>query len=79
MTLDQEEQRIHVKYPLKPSAYFQTDNSSQARAMQTNIEKRLHRDGLMEDYAKEMEKAITGGSVVKLSKDELKTWEGPVH
>ena len=54
ITLDQEEQRIHVKYPLKPSAYFQTDNSSQARAMQTNIEKRLHRDGLMEDYAKEM-------------------------
>ena len=79
MTLDQEEQRIHVKYPLKPSAYFQTDNSSQARAMQTNIEKRLHRDGLMEEYAKEMKKAITAGSVVKRSKEELKTWEGPVH
>ena len=47
MKLDSKEKRIHVRYPLKPSAYLQTDNSGQARDMQTNREKRLLRDGLM--------------------------------
>ena len=47
--------------------------------MQTNIEKRLMRDRLMEDYHVEMNKAVKAGSVVKLSKKELETWSGPVH
>lgn len=68
-----------MQYPLKPEAYLQTDNSSQARAMQSNIEKRLIRDQLMDDYDTEMQKALKAGSVVKLSEEELKTWAGPVH
>ena len=79
MRLDREEGRIHVQYPLKPEAYLQTDNSSQARAMQSNIEKRLIRDQLMDDYDTEMQKALQAGSVVKLAEEELKTWTGPVH
>ena len=79
MRLDKEEARIHVQYPLKPEAYLQTDNSRQAKAMQGNIERRLLRDQLMEDYQKEMQKAVQAGSVVKMSKQELESWDGPVH
>ena len=39
MRLDKEEARIHVRYPFKQEAYLQTDNSKQAKAMQSNIEK----------------------------------------
>ena len=79
MRLDKEEARIHVRYPFKPEAYLQTDNSKQAKAMQSNIKKRLVRDGLMGDYQKEMQKALQAGSVVKMSKQELDSWNGPVH
>ncbi len=33
----------------------------------------------MEDFAKEMERAIQAGSLVKLTQEELDTWKGPVH
>ena len=79
MRLDKEEARIHVRYPFKPEACLQTDNSKQAKAMQSNIEKRLVRDGLMEDYQKEMQKALQVGSVGKMSKQEVHSWNGPVH
>ena len=79
MHLDSAEQRIHVRYPLKPAAFQQRDNYGQAAAVQGNIEKRLIRDKLISDYDKEMMKAIEAKSVVKLSDEELDTWTGPVH
>ena len=79
MKLDTEGDKIHVKYPLRPEAYLQTENSRQAKAMQTNIEKRLIRDQLMADYKIEMSKALEAGSVVKLSRKEVESWTGPVH
>ena len=34
---------------------------------------------MTDDYSREMNKAIQAGSVVKLSREELDTWTGPVH
>ena len=79
MKLDTEEQRIHVSYPLKPTAYQQRDNYGQAALVQSNIERRLVRDNLLEEYKKEMSKAIDAKSVVKLTTEELEAWTGPVH
>ena len=79
MRLDKEEKKIHVEYPFKPTAYLQKDNTGQARAMLSNIEKRLVRDDLMEDYHAEMKKTLQAGSVIKLSEEELGSWTGPVH
>ena len=79
MRLDKEEKKIYVEYPFKPTAYMQKDNSSQAKAMQGNIERRLIRDGLVEDYNAEMKKALEAGSVVKLSEEEIESWTGPIH
>ena len=79
MRLDPTERRIHVSYPFKPAAYQQRDNHGQAVVVQTNIERRLIRDGLVSDYEKEMKKAIEAKLVVKLSQEELRAWTGPVH
>ena len=79
MSLDPIEQRIHVRYPLKPAAYQQQDNFGQAIVVQSNIEKRLIRDGLVQDYDAEMKKAIEAKSVVKLTEEEMTSWTGPVH
>ena len=41
MELNIKEQRIHVRYPLKPTAYLQRSNYGQAVTIQSNIERRL--------------------------------------
>ena len=47
--------------------------------MQANIERRLIRDQLMSDYKIEMRKAVEAGSVVKLTREEVDAWNGPIH
>ena len=79
MRLDEKDGKIHVSYPFKPSAWQQKSNYGQAVAVQSNIEKRLVRDGLVESYDKEMNKAISAGSVVELTEQDMKDWTGPVH
>ena len=62
MRLDKEEGRIHVKYPLKPEAYLETDNDRQAKAMQANIERRT--DGRLPDRDAEGSKSRVSGEGV---------------
>ena len=42
-------------------------------------ESRLIRTGHLEAYSKEIQKYIDRGGVVKLSKDEIENWKGPVN
>ena len=79
MRLDERDGKIHVSYPFKPSAWQQKSNYRQAVVVQSNIEKRLVRDGLVEAYDKEMNKAISAGSVIELTEQDMEEWTGPVH
>ena len=79
MYLDPKESRIKVSYPFKPEVSLQASNYNQVVAIQEGVEKRVIRDGLLDQYTEEMQKAIDAGSVVKLRKEDLKEWEGPIH
>ena len=79
MRYDEEEQVIHVAYPLHKDADSQPNNYHQIVAIQQNIEKRALKDGLGEQYNTEMQKMLDAGSVVKLDKDEASSWTGGVH
>ena len=54
------------------------DNSRHAIAVQTKVEQRLERDGLLEQYNEEMKQTIDMGAVVPLGEDN-RTYSGPVH
>ena len=43
------------------------------------MEKRLIKTGFYETYNQEIKKALDRGAAVKLSKDELAEWKGPVN
>ena len=67
MQLNVKEKRIHVRYPLKPTAYQQRSNYGQAVTVHSNIEKSLIKDNLVAYYKIYIKKAIEAGSVVELS------------
>ena len=70
---------VHVGYPFNGSADSQPDNFRQAKKIQSNIEARVIKDGLQEDYNGEMARMVESGAVRKLSEEELKMHRGPVH
>ena len=70
---------IHIAYPLKPEAHVQKSNYKQALAVQRAHEKRIMKQGILEEYNSEMQKAIEAGTVVKLTDRELREWSGGIH
>ena len=52
---------VNVKYSYLPCMTRLRDNSGQARAVQTNVEKSLQSKGRLEDFNREMEKALMRG------------------
>ena len=79
MFLNPVTRKILVQYPFKPAAYQQRSNHGQAIAVQSNFERSLIRDNLVASYDDEMQKAVSAGSVVKLSVQEMKEGDGPIH
>ena len=70
---------IHIAYPLKPEAHVQKSNYKQALAVQRAHEKRIMKQGILEEYNSEMQKAIEAGTVVKLTDRELREWSGRIQ
>ena len=79
MWIDRETSTIHAKYPWKPCVGRMRDNYHQALKVQTNIEKHMILAGTHHDYLIEMKKALDGGKVRLLSKEEMESWHGPCH
>jgi hypothetical protein len=65
------EGRVSVSYPWLPCVSRLKDNSLQARAIQTSVEKSLIKRGLHKKFNEEMEKALEQGTFSKVSRQEL--------
>ena len=70
--------QLTISYPFLPCAEQMRYNSRQAVAIQTKVEQRLERDGLLEQYNEEMRKTIERGAVVPLGEEDLQ-YKGPIH
>ena len=70
--------QLTFSYPFLPCTERMRDNSRQAIAVQTKVEQRLERDGLLKMYNKEMQQSIERGAVVPLGSEDMK-YSGPIH
>ena len=70
--------QLSISYPFLPCTEQMKENSRQAIAVQTKVEQRLERDGLLEQYNDEMQQTIERGAVVPLGSEDLK-YNGPIH
>ena len=54
-------------------------NFHQVKAIQTNIERKVDRDGLREEYDREMQRMIDVDVISLLTDQEMRLYEGGVH
>ena len=79
LTKDSQTGLIKISYPFIPEADDQANNYHQVRAIQTNIEKRVRKDGWVKEYDEEMRRMLTAGVVIKLGEKDLKVYRGGIH
>ena len=79
MEIDVDTGIIHGKYPWKACVARMRDNSRQAIAVQSSIERHMMKAGTFKDYVEEMQKAIDEEKVRELSESEMSAWHGPIH
>ena len=67
-----------VKYPIvkKPVS---TNNFQQAMKLATALEKRLKRDGMLDDYNRCMKEFLTKPCMREISREECAAWGGPIN
>ena len=71
---------FNVKYPfLEDPREALTDNRIQAIAYATSLEKKLDKHQLADKFDEEFKKFIRTKSLRKISEEEMRVWDGPVH
>ncbi len=78
MKIDKSESRVEVSYAWTSDVLQLTDNKNQAIGFQKSVERKLRKQGEMELYNKELQKAISLGYLVELDDQELENYQGPV-
>ena len=68
-----------ASYPWLPCADKMEDSRQQVEKIQRSIETRLIKRDLHQAYIKEFEKAVTEGTVVELSREEIYNYTGLVN
>ena len=68
---------VHVSYPFIKDPSCLPNNRDVVVKVAGRLWNSLKRDGLLEVYHDEMRKYIEKGTFVKLSKEELNSYEGP--
>ena len=71
--------QIHVSYPFKRDPHCLPNNRAAVMKMAEKMEKRLIKTGFYETYNQEIQKALDRGAAVKLTKEEIADWKGPVN
>ena len=79
IAIDMESKTAWFKYPLMKDPALLSDNRAQAIAIETKVQERLVRDGLLETYNDVVQEYIDRGVFRKLSQEEMDDWEGPVN
>ena len=78
MKIDDIKSKVEVSYAWTSDVLQLTDNKSQAIGFQKSVEKKLLKQGELELYNKELEKAISLGYLVELDEQELESYQGLV-
>ena len=69
-----------IQYPfLQDPQEALTDNWGQAVTMASSLEKRLKREGFVEEFNAEFKKMRDKGAIIELSQAEIDQWDGAVH
>ena len=79
MVYDEEKKVIRVSYPLRPEADQSGNNYHQVKKIQENIERRVIKSGLHEEYNKEMGCMMEAGVVRALERQEILDYDGGVN
>ena len=69
--------QIHVSYPFIKNPSCLPNNRSDAVRVAEKLWKSLKRDGLLDAYHEEVKKYLNRGTFVKLTNEELSSYEGP--
>ena len=69
--------RVHYQFQKDPKSL--PNNRHVAVKIAEKLEKRLENDGHLEYYNQELKKYFERGAAVKLTDEEIKSWQGPVN
>ena len=70
---------IHVSYVFRKDPRCLPNNRATVVKIAAKQEQRLYKSGHIEFYNQEIQKYIDRGAAVKLSKEELEEWKGPIN
>ena len=76
--LNESEQRIDATYAWTEDVLKLRDNKGQAIGFEKSVEKKLISEDKMNEYNEELRKAVEKGYLVKLEKEDLDKYKGPV-
>ena len=79
ITIDPETRTAWFRYPMTKDPALLRDNRAQAIAIETNVQKGLIKNGLLETYNDVVRDYIDRGVFRKIPKEELEAWDGPVN
>ena len=71
--------QLHVKYPFVRDPHCLPNNRAVVIKMAEKQEKRLVSSGHLAKYNQEFQKYLDRGAAVKLSKEDIRNWRGPVN
>ena len=77
--MDHDLKRMAVKFPIVKDPTVLTNNFLQAMKMATALEKRLKRDGMLDDYNKCMKEFLTRPCITEISREKCAAWGGPIN
>ena len=76
---DASSQSFTVSYPFTEDPSILPNNLNQVIKIHSRLEKKLMKLGRLEAFNQEFNKMLLNGSLVELSPEELKMWDGAVH
>ena len=76
---DPTQQCFSVSYPFTEDPSILPNNKSQVIKIAEREERKLEKEGRLEEFNQEFDKMIEFGALKEISKEDLDMWEGPTH
>ena len=68
-----------VSYPFTEDPSILPNNRAQVTKIAERTERKLLKDGLMDNFNAEFDKLLAVGALVEITESEMNTWDGPTH
>ena len=72
------QQCFHVQYPFSDDLHILPNNRGQVTKIAERLEKKLLKQGKLEQFNSEFDKMLEGKAIVELSQEEMDSWNGAV-